>query len=84
MTPDWELADSTESDKYSELIQRFLDRVDPMPGPYLISDEATIFDVSGEGESELREAIRSAYGVSPASTDLRLPLWKLALKFEGG
>ena len=80
----WELGDSTESDKNAEAIHRFLDRVDPMDGPYLISDQATIFDVSGEGESELREAIRSAYGVTPLSEDFRLPLWKLALKFEGG
>ena len=81
----WELGDSTESDKHSETIRRFLDRVDPTPGgPYFISDEATILDVSGEGESELREAIRSAYGVTPQSEDLRLPLWRLALRFEGG
>lgn len=81
---DWELADSEASSEHTSAIRRFLGRIDPTGEPLFISDEPTILDVSDEGETELLEAIHSAYGVTLPKADLLLPLWKLALQFEDG
>lgn len=44
--------------------------------PFVVTDEATVFDISGLDERELRRRITSVYYVS-ATVDLHMPFWRL-------
>lgn len=81
---DWERAQSEASDEHSAAIRRFLGRVDPTANAQFISDEARSSTCQEREKPNLREAIHSAYVVTPLKADLSLPLWKLALQFKDG
>lgn len=46
--------------------------------PWFVSDEATVFDVSLETESEIKARICVALGQAEINVDLTRPLWELA------
>lgn len=71
-------ADSTETLKRKAALDRLIDILfEPDLRPLFISDEASIFDVSGDTEDELVSKIQLHYGRTLQIDELRLPVWRL-------
>ena len=70
--------------KISELTQEFFQHVLYDEEPLLISDEATIWDVSMSSAEELIARISRYYRKPVSVTDLAQPLWKLIRQLNEG
>ena len=83
--PEWKLAPSEKVTENSDVIARFLARVDPKGEPLFISDDSSLLEIhsSAATAEELREVIGVTYGVGVTEHELLQPLWQLALRFEG-
>jgi len=58
-------------------MDEFVSRVLYDEEPFLISDEATIWDISTSDADELLRRCSEAYSRSVSKDDLNQPLWKL-------
>lgn len=59
-------------------LQKFYERIlDQEEIPCIVTDRATIFDISTLDDAELLTRIKINYGITLAQNDLSLPLWKL-------
>ena len=71
-------ADSSEIGKRKDAFERLVICVfEPDLRPLFVSDEATIFDISGDSTQEILERIRIAYGIVLTHEQLRQPMWML-------
>ncbi|WP_428937500.1 hypothetical protein [Fontivita pretiosa] len=81
---DVKFADSVEILRRKSAFDRFVDRLfEPELRPFFVSDEANIFDISGDTTEEIVEKIRQSYGRTLNLDELRMPLWKLLDFLEG-
>jgi hypothetical protein len=79
----FETAGAAEIEKRSEQAEEFVGAVlDPEERPQLVSDEATLLDISSDEETDLSARCRQHYGVGLEPSDFRLPLWKLLDRLE--
>jgi hypothetical protein len=79
----FDTASAIEIEKRSAQAKEFLDAVlDPEERPQLVSDEATLLDISSDDEAELSARCRQHYGVGLEPSDFRLPLWQLLDRLE--
>jgi hypothetical protein len=80
---DLHFEDSIEILKRKKAMDHFVGTFfEPELRPIFVSDEATIFDVTGDPADEIIEKIDKHYGVHLTVDQLRMPLWKL-LDFLG-
>lgn len=71
-------ADSSEIMKRKAAFDRFVDKLfEPELRPWFVSDEATIFEISGDTVEEIISKIKSTYGIELTHEQLRTPLWRL-------
>jgi len=68
-----------EVSKRKREVQIILNIVEPDPEyqPTFISDKATIFDLIGNSENEIKERLEFYFHNLVSSLDLTLPIWKL-------
>ena len=73
-----ELADQAETQAREREIQLLINIVEPDPQyqPFILTDEATLFDAVGADEDTMTRRLKSYFG-SDFDFSLRLPLWKL-------
>lgn len=73
-----ELADDTEVKKRQREIQLLINVQEPDPEyqPFLFTDEATVFEVNGDSEEEIREKYSNHFK-EKFTVSLNMPLWKL-------
>lgn len=74
----FEMAPCTETERRSREVQLLLNVVEPDPEyqPFVLTDEASLFDAVGHGEDEIRRRLSSYFG-EPLALDLGLPVWRL-------
>lgn len=78
MTRNITMADDLEINKRKDKLESFLDAViDPDERPYFVSDEASVYDITLEEDSEVINKINQTYNVSLGSDWLGKPLWQL-------
>jgi len=72
-----ELADHVETDARQREIQLLINIVEPDPEyqPFILTDEASLFDAVGSDEDTMTQRLKSYFG--GFDSPLRLPLWKL-------
>jgi hypothetical protein len=46
--------------------------------PYIVTDKATVFDITTLDEGEIAERCAREYGIRPSHDELGYPLWRLA------
>ena len=69
---------STKVDKRKNNLKDFLNAIiDPEEQPVFVSNEASVYDITLEGESEILDKIRNKYKISITPEGLSQPLWKL-------
>jgi hypothetical protein len=78
-----EFSSDAEMKKITELAQHFYENILD-DAPFLVSDEATVLDVSGAEPKELLVRISEHYGKTISMTDLKQPLWKLIRQLNEG
>ena len=72
------IADRNMMDTRFELANEFYDAIiDPEERPWLVTDEATLFDLTLEDESLLLSKIEKHYQVKVSQAQLKKPFWKL-------
>lgn len=73
-----ELADQVETKVREREIQLLINIVEPDPQyqPFILTDEASLFDAVGTDEETMKRRLKSYFG-SDFDFSLRLPLWKL-------
>lgn len=65
-------------DKRKEKLTEFIIAViHPSEYPWFVSDEASVYDISGDDTAELLEKCKTHYGIELHSNDLLMPLWQL-------
>jgi hypothetical protein len=75
---DVSFADSAKIFDRKTALERFVDKMfEPDLRPWFVSDEATIFDISGDSTEEIVKQIKVHYGVLLTQDQLRMPVWKL-------
>ncbi|SRR6266550_3949601 len=83
--PKFKLAGSEQIERAREAIDEFLDAVvPPDERPYIVTDLASVFDVTSLSADEIKERCLQTYGVRPSKEDLVLPLWKLVERLRRG
>jgi hypothetical protein len=71
-------ADSAEILKRKAALDRFTRTLfEADLQPWFVSDEATIFDISGDTIEEIMDKIRKCYGIELTRQHLSMPVWKL-------
>jgi len=83
--PKLRLASSEQTDRARKAIDEFLDAVVPSEErPYIVTDKASVFDVTSLSPDEIKERCLNRYGVRLSDEDLVLPLWKLVERLNRG
>jgi hypothetical protein len=74
----FEIAPDTEIGRRAREVQLLLNVVEPDPGyqPFVLTDEASVFDAVGHDEDEIRRRLELHFGRAVA-LDLSVPLWRL-------
>jgi hypothetical protein len=79
MTKDFRIGPQHRTQRSREHIDRIISAlVSKDERPYIVTDDATIFDVTSLDESELVERCIREFGVRPTHDELSYPLWRLA------
>jgi hypothetical protein len=74
----FDTASAVEIEKRPEQAREFFDAVlDPEERPQIVSDEATLYDISSDDVADLSARCRQHYGVGLEPHHLQLPLWQL-------
>jgi hypothetical protein len=74
----FEIADSAEMEKRREQAEVLFDcLLSQEERPQFVSDEASLYDVSSDGEAELGARCRRHYGVGLEPYHFQMPIWKL-------
>lgn len=73
-----EIADDTETQARAREVKVLLNIVEPDPEyqPFILTDEASLFDAVGAGEEEMLRRLALYFG-GDFSFSLRQPIWKL-------
>lgn len=78
MNNKYTIANSIEMDKRNFLVKEFCSTVlDPDEIPFIITDEATLYDIYIGDELELIGKINKKYGVCINLNHFEIPFWKL-------
>ena len=74
----FEIAPDTEIQRRAREVQFLLNVVEPDPEyqPFVLTDEASLFDAVGHDEDEIRRRLGAYFG-QPFAFDLSLPVWRL-------
>jgi hypothetical protein len=74
----FEIAPHTEIQRRAREVQLLLNLVEPDPEhqPFVLTDEASLFDAVGREEDEIRRRLELYFG-RPFAFDLSLPIWRL-------
>jgi hypothetical protein len=74
----FEVAADTEVKRRAREVQLLLNVVEPDPEyqPFVLTDEASVFDAVGHDEDEIRRRLELYFG-RPVALDLSVPLWRL-------
>ena len=78
-----EFSSDLEMKKIPELADEFYEHILDDP-PFFVSDEATIYSVSGAEIDELLARISKHYRRTVSEADLKQPLWKLIRQLNEG
>lgn len=71
-------ADSTEISKRADLLEKFINLVfDEEDRPYLISDKASLYDITCGDENKIIERIKESFDVLITEEYFHLPVWEL-------
>jgi IS1 family transposase len=72
------IASTIEMDKRKEKAQEFYDAIlDSYEHPWLVTDEASLYDITLDEDDDLIERIYKFYGYKIESSQLSMPFWKL-------
>src|SRR2546428_1050753 len=83
--PKFKLASSEQTERARKAIDEFLEAVVPSDErPYIVTDIASVFDVTSLSADEIKERCVRTYGVRPAEENLGLPLWQLVERLKRG
>jgi hypothetical protein len=74
----FEIAPDTEVQRRVREVQLLLNVIEPDPEyqPFVLTDEASVFDAVGHEEDEIRRRLEFHFG-QPVALDLSVPLWQL-------
>ncbi len=73
-----QIAPTKEIDIRKTLTEEFCNAIlDPYEHPWLITDEASLYDLTLDEDEELIKRINEHYGLVITSTFLSMPFWKL-------
>jgi hypothetical protein len=73
------IADQSRTERARTLVDGLIAAVVPVDKrPYIVTDEATIFDLTTCSESEIIDRLAREYGTRPSHEELAYPLWRLA------
>jgi hypothetical protein len=78
-----DLSSDVEMKKIAGLAQQFYENILD-DEPFFVSDEATVWSVSGSEPEELLDRITRYYGKTVSMADLQQPLWKLIRQLNEG
>jgi hypothetical protein len=79
----FKIANKQRTNLASEQIDEFLAGIVPSDErPFLVTDQATVFDVTTLDADEIAERCLRKYGFRPSPADLGLPLWQLVAKLR--
>lgn len=78
-----ELSSDVEMKKIAGLAEEFSKNILD-DEPFFVSDEATVWSVSGSEPEELLTRISNYYGKTVSMADLQQPLWKLIRQLNEG
>jgi hypothetical protein len=81
--PLMEFSSDLEMKKIPELADEFYEHILDDP-PFFVSDEATIYSVSGAETDKLLARISNHYRTVVSESDLKQPLWKLIRQLNEG
>ena len=79
-----ELGSDVQMQRLSREAREFFEKVLYDEEPVLVSDEASILDVSTSSIEELTERCAKQYGKNLSPEDLKQPLWKLLRQLNQG
>lgn len=72
------LADSTQMDKRKSKAEEFYYAIlDPEEIPYIVTDEATLYDIFAGNEYDLIQKVKKKYEVNISIKHFKLPFWQL-------
>lgn len=78
MTNKYYLADSKEMDERKKLAEEFYNSIlDPEEIPFLITDQASLFDIYAGDNNELIQKVKDKYGVILNISDFSMPFYQL-------
>ena len=78
MSVKYYLADAKEIDKRQLLAKEFYENIlDPHEIPYMVTDDASLYDIFVGDEQELIKKIKENYGVKIDITFFKISFWKL-------
>lgn len=77
MSDKYYIANLVEMDKRKKMAQEFYNDIfDPEDMPFIVTDEATLYDIYLGDELELIEKINKKYRVSVNLGHFKIPFWK--------
>ncbi len=72
------IAQTIEIDARKPLVKEFYDAIlDPYEHPWLVTDEASLYDITLDEDDDLIKRINEYYGVDVKKELLGLPFWQL-------
>lgn len=78
MSNKYYIADSTQMDKRKLLAEEFYNNIlDPEEIPYIVTDEASLYDFFAGDEFELMNKVKEKYGVNIDMRHFKIPFWQL-------
>ena len=78
MTDKYYLANSEQMNKRKILAEEFYNAIlDPEEIPFIVTDEANLYDIYIGGEHELIQKAEEKYGVTLDMSDFKIPFWQL-------